>query len=88
VIPHVVSYRFYCYSYAYGMLIVLSLYNLYKQQGASEFGPKYLEFLSSGDSATPQELMRRLGVDLEDTEFWNGGFNVIKDWLEQFKALV
>ena len=88
VIPHVVNYRFYCYSYAYGMLIVLALYNLYKQQGAAEFAPKYLEFLSSGDSATPQELMQRLGVDLEDTEFWNSGFAVIKDWLEQFRALV
>lgn len=88
VIPHVVNYRFYCYSYAYGMLIVLSLYNLYKQQGAAEFAPKYIEFLSSGDSATPQELMQRLGVDLNDTEFWNGGFAVIKGWLEQFRALV
>ena len=88
VIPHVVNYRFYCYSYAYGMLIVLALYNRYKQQGAAEFAPKYLEFLSSGDSATPQELMQRLGVDLEDTEFWNGGFAVIKGWLEQFRALV
>ena len=88
VIPHVVNYRFYCYSYAYGILIVLALYNRYKQQGAAEFAPKYLEFLSSGDSATPQELMQRLGVDLEDTEFWNGGFAVIKGWLEQFRALV
>lgn len=88
VIPHVVNYRFYCYSYAYGMLIVLALYNLYKQQGALEFAPKYLEFLSSGDSATPQELMQRLGVDLSDTAFWNGGFAVIQDWLEQFRMLV
>ena len=88
VIPHVINYRFYCYSYAYGMLIVLALYNLYKQQGAAEFAPKYLEFLSSGDSATPQQLMQRLGVDLEDTAFWNGGFAVIEGWLEQFKALV
>ena len=88
VIPHVINYRFYCYSYAYGMLIVLALYNLYKQQGAAVFAPKYLEFLSSGESATPQELMQRLGVDLDDPEFWNGGFAVIKDWLEQFKELV
>ena len=88
VIPHVVSYRFYCYSYAYGMLIVLSLFNLYKRQGAADFAPKYLEFLSSGESATPQELMQRLGVDLSDTTFWNGGFAVIEGWLEQFRALV
>jgi oligoendopeptidase F len=87
VIPHVVSYRFYCYSYAYGMLIVLALYDLYKQQGSS-FAPKYLEFLSSGDSATPQDLLSRLGVDLNDADFWNGGFRVIQGWLEQFEALV
>jgi oligoendopeptidase F len=86
-IPHVVSYRFYCYSYAYGMLIVLALYNLYKKEGES-FAPRYLEFLSSGDSATPQELMTRLGVDLSDPEFWNGGFSVIRGWLEEFKTLV
>ncbi len=86
-IPHVVSYRFYCYSYAYGMLIVLALFNLYKQQGQA-FVPKYLDFLASGNSATPQELMTRLGVDLEDAEFWNGGFKVIQGWLEGFEALI
>jgi oligoendopeptidase F len=86
VIPHVVNYRFYCYSYAYGMLIVLALFNRYKQEGAA-FVPKYLHFLSSGNSDTPQALMSALGVDLNDPAFWNGGFAVIQGWLEQFKAL-
>jgi oligoendopeptidase F len=86
-IPHVVNYRFYCYSYAYGMLIVLSLYNLYKEQGSS-FAPKYLEFLSAGERASPQALMADLGVDLNDPGFWNGGFKVIEGWLEGFRALV
>lgn len=86
VIPHVVNYRFYCYSYAYGMLIVLALFNHYKQEGAA-FVPKYLQFLSSGERDTPQALLAELGVDLNDPQFWNGGFAVINGWLEAFKAL-
>jgi oligoendopeptidase F len=85
-IPHVFSYRFYCYSYAFGNLLVFALYQRYKQEGAS-FAPKYLEFLSSGESASPQELMQRLGVDLNDPNFWQAGFDYLRGVLEQFKAV-
>jgi oligoendopeptidase F len=85
-IPHVFSYRFYCYSYAFGNLLVFALYQRYKQQGP-EFAPKYLEFLSSGESASPQELMLRLGVDLNDPNFWQAGFDYLRGVLEQFKAV-
>ena len=85
-IPHVFSYRFYCYSYAFGNLLVFALYQRYKQEGPS-FAPKYLEFLSSGESASPQELMLRLGVDLNDPNFWQAGFDYLRDVLEQFKAV-
>jgi oligoendopeptidase F len=85
-IPHVFSYRFYCYSYAFGNLLVFALYQRYKQQGPA-FAPKYLEFLSSGESASPQELMARLGVDLNDPNFWQAGFDYLRGVLEQFKAV-
>ena len=85
-IPHVFSYRFYCYSYAFGNLLVFALYQRYKQEGPS-FVPKYLEFLSSGESASPTELMLRLGVDLNDPNFWQSGFDYLRGVLEQFKAV-
>jgi oligoendopeptidase F len=85
-IPHVFSYRFYCYSYAFGNLLVYALYQRYKLEGPS-FVPKYLEFLSSGESASPQELMARLGVDLNDPNFWQSGFDYLRGILEQFKAV-
>ena len=85
-IPHVFSYRFYCYSYAFGNLLVFALYQRYKQEGPA-FAPKYLEFLSSGESASPTELMLRLGVDLNDANFWQDGFDYLRGVLEQFKAV-
>jgi oligoendopeptidase F len=85
-IPHVFRSRFYCYSYAFGNLLVFALYQRYKQQGPA-FAPKYLEFLSSGESASPQEQMLRLGVDLNDPNFWQAGFDYLRRVLEQFKAV-
>jgi oligoendopeptidase F len=87
-IPHTLNYRFYCYSYAFGMLLVLSLYQQYKLEGAATFAPKYKRFLSSGNKASPAELLAELGIDTRDPKFWESGFAVVKDWLEQFKALV
>ena len=85
-IPHVVRNRFYCYSYAFGMLMVFALYRQYKLEGAS-FVPKYLEFLSSGESASPEELVARMGVDLSDINFWQNGFDYVAGLLEEFKQL-
>ena len=84
-IPHVFSYRFYCYSYAFGNLLVFALYQRYKQDPS--FVPKYLEFLSSGESESPQELTSRLGVDLNDPNFWQSGFDYLRGVLEEFKAV-
>ena len=87
-IPHTLNYRFYCYSYAFGMLLVLALYQQYKLEGAATFAPKYKRFLASGNKASPAELLGELGIDTKDPAFWESGFAVIKDWLVQFKALV
>ncbi len=86
-IPHTLNYRFYCYSYAFGMLLVLALYQQYKLEGASTFAPKYKRFLASGNKASPAVLLAELGIDTKDPKFWESGFAVVKSWLEQFKAL-
>jgi oligoendopeptidase F len=87
-IPHTLNYRFYCYSYAFGMLLVLALYQQYKLEGANSFAPKYKRFLASGNKASPAELLGELGINTKDPSFWESGFAVVKDWLVQFKALV
>jgi oligoendopeptidase F len=85
-IPHVISYRFYCYAYAFGMLMVFALYHQYKLEGES-FVPKYIKFLSSGESASPEELVTGMGVNLSDPNFWQNGFDYVAGLLEEFKQL-
>lgn len=85
-IPHVVGSRFYCYSYAFGNLLVYALYERYRQEGQA-FVPKYLEFLSAGESDTPEALVAKLGVDVVDVNFWQSGFEFLKRQLGAFQAL-
>jgi oligoendopeptidase F len=75
-IPHFIHSRFYCYSYVFGQLLVLALYRMYKDQGKS-FVPKYLALLEAGGSDSPEALLRPMGVDIHDREFWRKGFEEI-----------
>ena len=51
-IPHFIHSPFYCYAYGFGELLVLALYELYREQGAA-FVPQYLELLAAGGSDAP-----------------------------------
>src|SRR5581483_10955158 len=48
-IPHIYHTPFYVYAYAFGQLLVLSLYQQFKAEGES-FKPRYLKILSAGGS--------------------------------------
>lgn len=79
-IPHFLSTPGYVYSYAFGELLVLALYGLYKKEGES-FVQKYMELLSAGGSLSPYTLMEPFGIDLDDPNFWQGGLDVIEELL-------
>ena len=85
-IPHFLGTPGYVYAYAFGELLVLALYNVYEQTGDS-FIPKYIELLASGDNDYPEKLLAKVGVDLNDPEFWNKGIDLIRSLVEQEKAL-
>ncbi len=85
-ISHFIGAPFYVYAYSFGELLVLSLYQQAKV-GGPVFAEKYLDMLSLGGSLTPQELMARVGVDLSDPEFWQGGFQVLGGLVDEFEAL-
>jgi len=86
-ISHFIHSRFYCYSYVFGELLVLSLYQQYQLQGAS-FVAKYLELLKAGGSAPPQTLLAPFGVDLNDPDFWQQGYALLADMIEELKGLI
>ena len=85
-IPHFVFARFYCYSYAFGKLLTLGLYSLWKERG-DDFVGAYLDLLRAGGSVEPAELLGRLDLDLRDPGFWQRGCDVVRGYLDELEAL-
>jgi oligoendopeptidase F len=85
-IPHIYDVPFYVYAYAFGQLLVLALYQQYKQEGEA-FIPRYLEILSAGGSMPPVEILDRAGVDVRKAEFWQGGFDVLAGLVDDLEAI-
>ncbi|MDH4080017.1 MAG: M3 family oligoendopeptidase [Nitrospira sp.] len=84
-IPHLFASPFYCYAYSFGNLLVLALYRMYKEQGAS-FVPQYLELLSAGGSQSPQDILNKVGVDMTSEAFWQSGFDTIREMVKDLEG--
>jgi oligoendopeptidase F len=85
-IPHIYHVPFYVYAYAFGQLLVLSLYKQYKEEGDS-FKPRYLQILSSGGSDSPERILSKAGIDIYQEDFWQGGFDVIRELIDQLEEI-
>ena len=81
-IPHFLHAPGYVYSYAFGELLTLALYQQYLQ-APDEFPSHYLKLLKSGGSQTPDDLLQPFGVDLQNPKFWLSGLSAIEDMLEE-----
>lgn len=81
-IPHIFRTPFYCYAYAFGNLLALSLFNMYKEEGKS-FVSKYMKILSYGGSESPAKILA--DSNIESREFWDRGYKVVKNMLEELK---
>jgi len=85
-IPHIYSVPFYCYAYSFGQLLVLALYQQYKNDGAP-FVPRYERILSYGGSAGPAHIIGEAGFDMTAPDFWQGGFDVLQGLMDELEAL-
>ncbi len=65
-IPHF-YYNFYVYQYATGISAAFALYEKVSKEGEPAV-KKYLQFLSSGSSAGPLEVLQRAGVDMRQPQ--------------------
>ncbi|MEF8874322.1 MAG: M3 family oligoendopeptidase [Candidatus Thermoplasmatota archaeon] len=83
---HFVHYPFYCYAYAFGELLVLALYDMYRERG-KEFVPQYLDLLKAGGSEDPKDLLAEIGVDITDPNFWQRGLSVIRETVDRMENL-
>lgn len=85
-IPHIYAVPFYVYAYAFGQLLVFSLYQQFKAEGDS-FKPKYLKILSAGGSEAPAKILAEAGVDIRSAKFWQGGFDVLSRMVDELEKL-
>ncbi|TMC01027.1 MAG: M3 family oligoendopeptidase [Chloroflexi bacterium] len=76
----------YVYAYAFGNLLALSVYHRYLEVGPS-FVDKYLDFLAAGGSTRPDELVRKLGMDITDPGFWDAGLKILDGMVTEVERL-
>lgn len=86
-ISHFIHARFYCYSYTFAELLVLSLYRRYLDEGEA-FIPVYREILASGGSKSPADTVRPAGIDLTEPNFWQSGYDVLRDLIDNLKKMI
>ena len=75
-IPHFYS-SFYVYKYATGFISALLIAD--KLEKDKNFKDKYIEFLSSGCSDYPLELLNKLGIDLTDENTLDKAFQLFNE---------
>jgi oligoendopeptidase F len=83
-IPHIYTVPFYVYAYAFGQLLVFSLYQQFRAEGDA-FKPKYLKILSAGGSEEPVKILADAGIDIHSAAFWQGGFDIISGLIDQLE---
>jgi oligoendopeptidase F len=79
-LPHFVHERFYTYAYTSSFLLAAGLLSRSREPG---FAERYERFLAAGGSASPEELMAILEVDLHDPNVWSDGFAVLEGWIDR-----
>ena len=85
-IPHFYHSPFYCYSYSFGNLLAVSLFQTYKNEGEG-FVPTYIDILSAGGSQKPEKLLKEHGLDISKAKFWQSGFDYIKKQVDVLAKL-
>jgi oligoendopeptidase F len=76
----------YVYAYAFGNLLALSVYHRYLERGQA-FVDDYLEFLAAGGSTRPDELVKRIGMDITDPGFWDSGLKMLDGMVAEVERL-
>jgi oligoendopeptidase F len=85
-VPHFFETPFYTYAYSFGNLLSIALYQRYKKEG-KDFILNYKNILSSGGSKEPAKLLKENGFDISSRQFWQQGFDFIKEKVREAKKL-
>lgn len=76
---------FYVYTYAYGLLVSKALYAHVKENGSAVEAVD--AFLSAGDSMSPTDIFKKVGLDVESETFWETGLKSFEKEIVMFEAM-
>ena len=83
-VTHSIFYTpFYVYKYATGFISALVIAD--KLENDKTFKDKYIEFLSSGSSDYPLELLLKLGIDISDEKVLNRAYDIFNEKVKLLK---
>jgi oligoendopeptidase F len=85
-ISHFIHSRFYCYSYTFAELLVLALFQNYRENG-DNFKPGYRKLLESGGSLSPADTAKLAGIDITESGFWQKGYDFLGGLIEELKEI-
>jgi len=83
-ISHFIHTRFYCYSYTFAELMVLALFQKYREEGDS-FKPGYRRLLESGGALSPADTAQLAGIDINEGDFWQKGYDFLGELIAELK---
>jgi len=74
------------FSYPFGFIIGLSLHEKYEKEGKA-FVPNIMNIYSAGDAPIEEVLKKEAGMDIRPREFWQHGYDLIKEKVEELRKL-
>lgn len=85
-VSHIFETPFYCYAYNFGQLVSYYLYSRYKSEGKS-FVKVIEKILAAGGSRDPDLVLKEVGIDMRDRNFWANAFGVVEEWQRELEEL-
>ncbi|WP_276299123.1 oligoendopeptidase F [Halorussus lipolyticus] len=86
-IPHFFNYTYYVYQYSTGISAAVALADEILETGEPA-AERYLDFLKSGSTEYPLELLQTAGVDMSSPEPIQRALDVYDDHLDQMESLI
>jgi oligoendopeptidase F len=84
-IPHIFEWPFYVYSYNFGNLLVMALYEQYKEN-PDTFPDKLKEVLTCGGAKSPKDILKIVKADITKEAFWEKSLKYIETLLDELEA--
>ncbi len=84
-VPHIFHAPFYCYSYIFGNLLAILLFQKYLKEGDALM-KKIVLLFSSGFSRSPFDLLNEVGLNIHDYKIWEQAIKYFDDILDHIET--